>query len=123
MKTRAHGAPDDGITLPLTMPAGTTNGIPTTYGAGGLIVVPVTDRVTADDLANATKAPPQGLKAGQASCYLVGVPLVLQNITIDAAVSEGGKVYKAADGTFNGVNTGVFIGWKVNGKLALRASQ
>lgn len=123
MKTRAHGAPEDGITLPLNMPAGTTNGIPTTYRAGGLVVVPVTDRVTAEDLTNTNKATPQGLKAGQASCYLVGVPLVLQNIPIDVAVAEGGKVYKAADGTFNGVNTGTFVGWKVNGKLALRASQ
>ena len=123
MKTRSHGSPDQGITLPLTMPDGTQEGVPSPYGDGGLIVVPVTGRVADDDLKNPAKAPPQGLKAGQASCYLVGVPLVLQNITIDAAVTEGGKVYKAADGTFSGVNTGVFIGWKVNGKLALRASQ
>lgn len=121
MKTRAHGSPMDGITLALTVPDGTQNGIPTTYGAGGLIVVPVTDRVTAADLTNPAKATPQGLKAGQASCFLPGISVTLK-VTIDAAVAEGGKVYKAADGSFNGANTGTFMGWKVNGFLAVKAN-
>lgn len=121
MKTRAHGSPDSGITVPLTLPNGTLNGIPTVYGAGGLIVIPVTDRVTADDLTNPAKAVPQGLKAGQASAFLPGISVTLR-VTIDAGVAEGGKVYKANDGTFNGTNTGVFMGWKVNGLLAVRAN-
>ncbi|WP_339096198.1 hypothetical protein WDJ50_02595 [Deinococcus sp. VB142] len=122
MKTRAHGSPDQGITLPLTMPEGTQEGIPATYGDGGLVVVPVTARVTADDLKNPAKNPPQGLRAGQASCYLAGVQLVL-SVKIAATVAEGGKVYKQPDGTFSEAAGGTFVGWKVNGKLALRASQ
>lgn len=122
MKTRAHGSPDQGITLPLTMPEGTQEGIPATYGDGGLVVVPVTGRVSADDLKNPAKNPPQGLRAGQASCYLAGVQLVL-GVKIAATVAEGGKVYKQPDGTFSEAAGGVFVGWKVNGKLALRASQ
>lgn len=122
MKTRAHGSPDQGITLPLTISEGAQEGIPMPYGNGGLIVVPVTARVTADDLKNPAKAPPQGLRAGQASCYLVGVQLVL-SVPIDAAVTEGAKVYKQADGTFTDAAGGTLVGWKVGGKLALRASQ
>ena len=122
MKTRAHGSPDQGITLPLTMPDGTQEGIPASYGDGGLVVVPITPRVSAADLKDPGKITPQGLRAGQASCYLAGVQLVL-NVPIDAGVAEGGKVYKQPDGKFSSTNTGMFVGWKVNGKLALRASQ
>ncbi|WP_412027912.1 hypothetical protein [Deinococcus yunweiensis] len=115
------GAPDAGIAVALTVPDGTLEGVPATYGAGGLLIIPLTKRVTAADLTNPALANPQGLRAGQASCLLLGVPLTIR-ATIDAAVAEGGKVYLQANGTYNGTNTGLFVGWKVNGKLALRAN-
>ncbi|SEI67168.1 hypothetical protein SAMN04488058_101301 [Deinococcus reticulitermitis] len=121
MKTRAHGSPDQGITLPLTVPEGAQEGIPMPYGSGGLIVVPVTARVTEADLKNPAKSLPQGLRAGQASCYLVGVQLVL-SVPLPDGIPEGGVV-AVQEGAFSDPAMGTIVGWKVNGKLALRSSQ
>ncbi|MDL2342570.1 MULTISPECIES: hypothetical protein [Deinococcus] len=121
MKTRAHGSPMDGITLPLAVPANTREGHPVAIGNAGLLGVAVTARVTADDLNNPARVTPQGLVAGQASVFLPGIAVTLR-VDLPAALAQGAKVYQQPDGTYSDVNTGVFVGWKVNGLLAVRAN-
>ncbi|MBB5234465.1 hypothetical protein [Deinococcus budaensis] len=121
MDTRAHGSPQDGITLPLAVPANARKGHPIAIGTGGLIGVLITDRITADDLKNPAKANPQGLVAGQASVFLPGISITLR-VNLPAALAQGAKVYLQPDGSYSDLNTGVNVGWKVNGLLAVRAN-
>lgn len=61
-------------------------------GAGGLIGIAETHRVTQADLDDLTKTLPQGLADGEASFELVGVHTSM-NLEVDGAVDQWAAVY------------------------------
>lgn len=116
MKNLKYSATDgQGLRLALPVPATAQNGRPLTLGADGLLVIPMTDRVT-PDLRKLGKAP-QGLRDGQASCYVPGVGQVLDLGAVPAAHPLFSKLYLSAAGALTATNTDTFVGWLFPGNL------
>ena len=100
-----------GLSLALPVPEGTKNGVPTTLGTSKLLVVPQTDRATAE-LRKLGRVP-QGLENGQATCFIPGVSMVLELGTIPNGVVAFDKLYLSAANVLTTTNTDTFVGWAI----------
>lgn len=77
MKNKRHWAyTGGGVTLPMTVPAGTKSDDIVKFGTAGLYGVAETDRVTADQATKGTG--PQGYVEGQSGVYFPGLVLTLR---------------------------------------------
>lgn len=112
MKNQLFYAPDGrGLKLKLPLPAGAKIGVPVVVGPGGMIAVPFTDRVT-PELRAAGKAP-QGLRNGEASCFIPGLGLVIDLGPMPAGVVTGQKLYLSAAGALTTLNTDTYVGYAI----------
>lgn len=112
MKNLKYSADDArGLSLALPVPEGTKNGVPTTLGTSKLLVVPQTDRVTAE-LRKLGRAP-QGLENGQATCFIPGVSMVLDLGAMPSGVVAFDKLYLSAANVLTTTTTDTFVGWAI----------
>ncbi|MFC3833498.1 hypothetical protein [Deinococcus rufus] len=98
-----------GLRIALPVPNGTVNGRPVAIGPNGdtIIVIPMTDRSTADTRA---KGQGQGLKEGYASCFVPGFHQILDLGALPNGVVLGQKVYLSAAGALTTTNTDLYVG-------------
>ncbi|MBZ9715498.1 hypothetical protein [Deinococcus multiflagellatus] len=98
-----------GLAIALPVPDGTVSGRPTTIGPAGdpVLVVPFTERQTPAQRALGWG---QGLKDGEASCYVPGFGQILDLGAMPAGVVIGQKVYLSAAGMLTTTTTDLYVG-------------
>ncbi|RJF74456.1 hypothetical protein D3875_04035 [Deinococcus cavernae] len=117
MQNKLTSAPDgQGLKLKLPVPDGTLEGVPTYVG--DLFVIPTTPRATPE--LRRTVGVPQGLRDGEASCFIPGVGTLLRvgaGTPLGAlfeGATPGQKVYRTAAGVLDDVGTErEFLGWVI----------
>lgn len=116
MKNRLTFAPDgQGLKFKLPVPEGTIEGVPTYVG--DLFVIPTTPRVTAE--LRRTGLAPQGLRDGEASCFIPGVGILLRVGPgtdlgpLFEGATPGQKVYRTGGALASAGTEKEFIGYVI----------